>query len=332
MFSPTRSALLRSLQTRTAASARVPRPVLASVSASVVRLYSVHKEDGGNKPKFDQLKMGQKGNSGGGKKGGGGSSSTGLFFGFHPFAIFASLTLLASGYLMIIKPFMEWNSSEEDKKKKTTATKKEQKPVVGYSKEQIDAFPFDKKTVLFVLGGPGSGKGTNSEKLVADFGFVHLSAGDLLRAEQKRPVSQYGELIAHYIREGLIVPHEITIGLLRNAMMDHPECDRFLIDGFPRNLVQAKAFEDTVCHAQKVLYFECPENVLLERLLNRGKTSGREDDNIESIRKRFNTYVNDSKPVIDAYDKEGKVITISCQASMEDVYENTRSKVAQLFK
>ncbi|KAJ2823482.1 bifunctional uridylate/adenylate kinase [Coemansia furcata] len=319
MFSPTRSVLIRSLQAARAPAHRAP------LAGAIVRLYSTPPSatEGGDKPKIDQLKMGQ---TGSGKKKG---SSTGLFFGFHPFAIFASLTLVASGYLMIIKPFLEWNDKTQSERKDKT---KKQAAKPAYTKEQVDSFPFSKKTVVFVLGGPGSGKGTNSEKLVDDFGFVHLSAGDLLRAEQKRDVSQYGELIAHYIREGLIVPHEITIGLLRNAMMDRPECDRFLIDGFPRNLVQAKAFEDSVCQAQKVLYFECPEAVLLERLLNRGKTSGRSDDNIESIKKRFNTYFNDSKPVIDAYDKEGKVITVSCQGSMDDVYKNAHTQVTQLFK
>ncbi|KAJ2892131.1 bifunctional uridylate/adenylate kinase, partial [Coemansia aciculifera] len=296
-------------------------------SSRMVRFYSEQQKQQKEGEKIDQLRMGQsssKGGRGSGKKG----TSTGLFFGFHPFAIFASLTLLASGYMMIVKPVLQMTDNTMKKPKESKSEEEEESKAeaaaVGYTKEEIDAFPFDKKTVVFVLGGPGSGKGTNSERLVGDFGFVHLSAGDLLRAEQKREVSQYGALIAHYIREGLIVPHEITIGLLRNAMMDRKECDRFLIDGFPRNVEQAKAFEETVCRAQKVLYFECPETVLLERLLNRGKTSGRSDDNIESIKKRFNTYVNDSKPVIEAYEKEGKVITISCQDSVDAVYEKTR--------
>ncbi|KAJ2002155.1 bifunctional uridylate/adenylate kinase [Coemansia thaxteri] len=322
MLAHSRSILLSSLQTRTravvaravTAAALVPR----AQTGAAIRHYSKPVEE--DKPKLDQVTMGQKSS---------GRSSSRLIFGLHPFAIFASLTLLGSGYMMIIKPFLEWNEKTKDERGKQDKTASAK---AAYTKEQVEQFPFDKKTVVFVLGGPGSGKGTNSEKLVHDFGFVHLSAGDLLRAEQKREVSQYGELIAHYIREGLIVPHEITIGLLRNAMMDHPDCDRFLIDGFPRNLVQAKAFEDTVCRAQKVLYFECPEAVMLDRLLNRGKTSGRTDDNIESIKKRFNTYVNDSKPVIDAYAKDGKVITVSCQGSVNDVYKNAHDHVAQLFK
>ncbi|KAJ2378082.1 bifunctional uridylate/adenylate kinase [Coemansia sp. RSA 2607] len=297
------------------ASTVLTKPIIAS------RLYSSPAPQGSPKP--NQFTMGQ--SSGSGKKGRGKSN---LIFGFHPLAIIASLTLLGSGYYMIINPFLEWN----DKQKKRREKKKAEIDGAAYTAEQIAEFPFDKKTVVFVLGGPGSGKGTNSARLVNDFGFVHLSAGDLLREEQKRPVSQYGDLIAHYIREGLIVPHEITIGLLRNAMMDHPESDRFLIDGFPRNLVQAKAFEDTVCKAKKVLYFECPEAILLERLLDRGKTSGRSDDNIESIKKRFRTYVNDSKPVIDAFAEQGKVITISCQGTMDAVYKNTEEHMNKFFK
>ncbi|KAJ1645530.1 bifunctional uridylate/adenylate kinase [Coemansia erecta] len=288
------------------------RPARVLVQPALAhRLYT-----SGNKP--NQFTMGQEG---GNKKKNG---KSGLIFGLHPFAIFASLTLLGSGYLMIVKPFLQWNEKDKGKKKDEVVAK--------YSDEQIAQFPFSKKTVVFVLGGPGSGKGTNSAKLVEDFGFVHLSAGDLLREEQKREVSQYGELIAHNIREGIIVPHEITIGLLRNAMMDRPECNRFLIDGFPRNLVQAKAFEDTVCRAKKVLYFECPESILLERLLDRGKTSGRSDDNIESIKKRFKVYVNDSKPVIDAFEEQGRVITISCQGSVDAVYKNAYDQMAAFFK
>lgn len=100
----------------------------------------------------------------------------------------------------------------------------------------------DNVTVIFVLGGPGSGKGTQCAYLVKDYGFVHLSAGDLLRAEQDRPGSQFGELIKRYIKEGNIVPMEVTVALLENAMTEHlngqkKEEDkgkvegRFLIDG-----------------------------------------------------------------------------------------------------
>jgi UMP-CMP kinase len=94
----------------------------------------------------------------------------------------------------------------------------------------------DEVTVIFVLGGPGAGKGTQCAKLVADYGFKHLSAGDLLREEQDRPGSEFGEMIKTYIKEGTIVPMEVTVKLLENAMKSAREKDGkklFLIDGMP---------------------------------------------------------------------------------------------------
>ncbi|KAJ1763259.1 bifunctional uridylate/adenylate kinase [Coemansia sp. RSA 2167] len=314
------SALLRSSQ---------PRLIVRAGRASAGTKFALrgYATFPGGKP--NQARMGQ----GGGTTAKNDSSEKSFFSwlnNINPFALVGAATILISGYTLIIKPYFEWRT--DLKKRADDRVKEEESGKVGYSDEEIAQFPFDTKNVVFVLGGPGSGKGTNSAKLVEDFGFVHLSAGDLLRAEQQREVSQYGELIGHYIREGLIVPHEITIGLLRNAMMDHPASNRFLIDGFPRNLVQAKAFEDTVCKAKKVLYFECPEATMLERLLDRGKTSGRTDDNIGSIKKRFRTYINDSKPVIDEYAKEGKVMTVSCEASVEDVYKHTHDQIEALLR
>lgn len=159
---------------------------------------------------------------------------------------------------------------------------------------------------MFVLGGPGAGKGTQCENLVRDYGFTHLSAGDLLREERNREGSQYGELINHYIKEGLIVPMEITIKLLEIAMVKSGS-KRFLIDGFPRKMDQALEFEKSVVDSAFVLYFECPEEVMLKRLLKRGETSGRVDDNVESIKKRFKTFHETSFPVIKHYEALGKV-------------------------
>ena len=101
------------------------------------------------------------------------------------------------------------------------------------------------RTVIFVLGGPGSGKGTNCSRLSKEYGFAHLSAGDLLREERNRPGSEYSELIERYISEGKIVPMEITIALLKNAM-ERSSAAVFLIDGFPRQIDQALSFEEKV--------------------------------------------------------------------------------------
>lgn len=196
---------------------------------------------------------------------------------------------------------------------------------------------FDKKdvTVVFVLGGPGAGKGTQCAKLKDDYGFVHLSAGDLLREEQQRAGSQYGELIKSYIKDGLIVPMEVTIVLLENAMREAMQKDnktRFLIDGFPRKLDQAVKFEEAVVPCQFVLYFECPEEVLLKRLLKRGESSGRIDDNIESIKKRFRVFADTSFPVIEEYEKQGKVKKLSCENTVDGVYNEVKNIFNDLFK
>ncbi|KAG6861746.1 UMP-CMP kinase [Termitomyces sp. Mi166 len=192
-------------------------------------------------------------------------------------------------------------------------------------------FDSGKVTVIYVLGGPGAGKGTQCAKLVEEYGFCHLSAGDLLRAEQNREGSEYGTLIQTCIKEGTIVPMEVTIKLLENAMQaamaeNRPEegwkdgRGRFLIDGFPRKMDQAVKFDETVCLSSVVLFFSTSEEVMEKRLLVRAKTSGREDDNLESIKKRFRTYQNDTMPVIDYYAGQGKVAEVEATGNIEEVY------------
>ncbi|RDX45460.1 UMP-CMP kinase [Lentinus brumalis] len=203
-------------------------------------------------------------------------------------------------------------------------------------------FDSSKVTVFFVLGGPGAGKGTQCANLVKDFGFCHLSAGDLLRAEQDREGSEYGEMIRKYIREGQIVPMEVTIKLLENAMRAalaekrdgegwQDGKGRFLIDGFPRKMDQALKFDEDVCQSTMVLFFTTTEEEMLKRLLERSKTSGREDDNVESIKKRFRVYKEQTMPVIEHYSKEGKVATIDATASIEEVHQKAKEIVAKVF-
>lgn len=185
-------------------------------------------------------------------------------------------------------------------------------------------FSPDEAKVIFVLGGPGAGKGTQCSRLVQNKGFVHLSAGDLLREEQKREGSQYGELIGLCIKDGKIVPQEVTVALLENAIKKNVDNGqrKFLIDGFPRKMDQALTFELKVAKASFILFFECPEDVMLKRLLERGKTSGRADDNIESIKKRFATFIDTSMPVVDYFDKQGRVVKVRCDSPVEDVYKH----------
>ena len=195
------------------------------------------------------------------------------------------------------------------------------------------AFDPNKVTVVYILGGPGSGKGTQSAHLVQDYGFKHLSAGDLLREEQDREGSEYGQMIKDYIKDGQIVPMEVTVTLLKNAIQAEidrtkKEKSRFLVDGFPRKMDQAVFFEQTVCPSAYTIFLDCPEDVMQERLLNRGKTSGRADDNEESIKKRFKTFVETSMPVVTHFEKEGKVISIRADTSEGVVYQHLNEALA----
>jgi UMP-CMP kinase family protein len=182
--------------------------------------------------------------------------------------------------------------------------------------------------VVFVLGGPGSGKGTQCTRVKEEFGYVHLSAGDLLRAERNSG-SETAEMINSYIVEGKIVPAKVTVELLKKAMEDSGK-NKFLIDGFPRSKENLDVFYDVMGDAfvlNMCLVFDCPEEVLQERLLNRGKTSGRSDDNLESIKKRFKTFHSQSEPVINEFRRMGKVRIVDSSPPPDVVYK----KVQRLF-
>ncbi|XP_077579834.1 UMP-CMP kinase [Stigmatopora nigra] len=188
-----------------------------------------------------------------------------------------------------------------------------------------------KPQVVFVLGGPGAGKGTQCAKIVENYNYTHLSAGDLLRAERAREGSQSGLLIANFIKEGKIVPVEITIDLLKRAMEEIMKKDeqkyRFLIDGFPRNEDNLQGWNkvmDGNAHVNFVLFFDCADQVCIDRCLERGKSSGRSDDNRESLEKRIQTYLRSTRPIIDLYQKQGKVRCVDASKSVDEVFADVR--------
>ncbi|XP_062849847.1 UMP-CMP kinase [Trichomycterus rosablanca] len=191
-----------------------------------------------------------------------------------------------------------------------------------------------KPQVVFVLGGPGAGKGTQCSKIIQHYSYTHLSAGDLLREERSRKESEFGQLIDSYIKEGKIVPVEITINLLRKAMEETMKTDekkyRFLIDGFPRNEDNLQGWAkvmDGKADVKFVLFFDCSNKVCIDRCLERGKSSGRTDDNKESLQKRIQTYLQSTRPIVDQYEKLGKVRTIDASRSVDEVFAD----VKQLF-
>ncbi|XP_029931194.1 UMP-CMP kinase [Myripristis murdjan] len=189
-----------------------------------------------------------------------------------------------------------------------------------------------KPQVVFVLGGPGAGKGTQCSKIVESYSYTHLSAGDLLRAERARDGSEFGQLIDNCIKEGKIVPVEITINLLRKAMEETMQTDeknfRFLIDGFPRNEDNLQGWNtvmDGKADVKFVLFFDCSNEVCINRCLERGKSSGRTDDNRESLEKRIQTYLQSTRPIIDQYAKQGKVRTIDASRCVDEVFADVKA-------
>ncbi|KAK9538953.1 hypothetical protein VZT92_004092 [Zoarces viviparus] len=189
-----------------------------------------------------------------------------------------------------------------------------------------------KPQVVFVLGGPGAGKGTQCSKIVENYSYTHLSAGDLLRAERAREGSEFGQLIDSYIKEGRIVPVEITINLLRKAMEETMHKDdkqfRFLIDGFPRNEDNLTGWNTVMvdkADVKFVLFFDCSNEVCIDRCLERGKSSGRSDDNRESLEKRIQTYLQSTRPIIELYEKQGKVRTVDASRSLDKVFADVKA-------
>jgi UMP-CMP kinase len=183
---------------------------------------------------------------------------------------------------------------------------------------------------VFVLGPPGSGKGTQCSRIQANLGFIHLSAGDLLRAERQRKGSEFGELIETHIRNGSIVPVEITCKLLENAMLATGDSAKgFLIDGFPRNQDNLNGWQREMADKVKVhfiLYLSAPIDVCVQRCLTRGQ--GRTDDNEESIQKRIVTYNEQTFPIIQHYEKINMVREINGEKSADEVY----AEVERMFQ
>jgi UMP-CMP kinase len=186
--------------------------------------------------------------------------------------------------------------------------------------------------VVFVLGGPGSGKGTVCSQIQKEFDYVHLSAGDLLRVE-KEGSGETSEMINKILLDGGIVPAEITVGLLGKAMQSSGS-KKFLIDGFPRNHDNLLVWYDLMSETSTVsfvLNMDLSEEDMLKRLLERSKSSGRSDDNEETIKKRFKTFYQDTMPVLDMYSMAGKLRTISSAPPPAVVYHET-SKLFRSLK
>ena len=157
----------------------------------------------------------------------------------------------------------------------------------------------EKYKVIFIVGPPGVGKNTQCDKLVGKYKFIHFGAGDLLRAETKKD-NEDGKLLNSIISQGKIVPVKITCGLIKKAMDSSGKDKIFLIDGYPRNQENIDGWNEVFGENYKLItsiILGCDEAALEKRLLERAKSSGRSDDKIEVIKKRFKLYVGQSQPI-----------------------------------
>jgi len=177
---------------------------------------------------------------------------------------------------------------------------------------------------LILFGPPGSGKGTQSEKLIAKYGLKHLSTGDLLRYEINRQ-TPLGQEAQNFMDKGQLVPDEVVIGMISSALDSNPDCKGFLFDGFPRTSAQAEAL-DKLLELKKapiavMIALEVSEEELVKRLLKRGETSGRSDDTNEAvIRARITEYHNKTAAVADHYRKFDKVVMVKGEGTVDEIF------------
>jgi len=192
--------------------------------------------------------------------------------------------------------------------------------LLALERKNIDKSPLTKAglPVVWVLGGPGCGKGTQCDKIVAKYGYTHLSSGDLLREEVKSG-SERGKTLNAMMEKGDLVPLFVVLDLLAEAMLAALSGSKgFLIDGYPREIAQGEEFEKEICPCSKILYFQVSDETMTERLLQRGKSSGRVDDNVETIKKRLDTFHKHSEPVMAHF--ASKCAAIPAERSVDDIF------------
>lgn len=189
---------------------------------------------------------------------------------------------------------------------------------------------------LILFGPPGSGKGTQSEKLIAKYHLKHLSTGDLLRSEISRK-TPLGIEAKKLMDKGNLVPDEVVIGMINDALDLNMESAGFLFDGFPRTAIQAQELDKLLAKKNTcidaMLALSVSEEELIKRLLKRGETSGRSDDNNEQvIRARIVEYHKKTAAVADHYQKAHKVVMVKGEGTVEEIFERLSGEIDRLMK
>lgn len=189
---------------------------------------------------------------------------------------------------------------------------------------------------LILFGPPGSGKGTQSERLIEKFGLKHLSTGDLLRGEiaAQTPLGLEAKKL---MDQGQLVPDEVVVGMIRSALENNPQAKGFLFDGFPRTKEQSIALDNLLTEKSAainvVLALDVTEEELIKRLLNRGLTSGRTDDvNEEIIKNRIGEYHKKTSAVADHYKQFDKVVHVKGEGTVDDIFNALSGEIEKRNK
>jgi adenylate kinase len=179
---------------------------------------------------------------------------------------------------------------------------------------------------IVIFGAPGSGKGTQSDKLIEHYNLFHISTGDVLRDNIRRG-TELGQIAKGFIDQGQLVPDELIIDILAQVLDENKEqaSEGVIFDGFPRTIPQAEALEhllaDRGTQVDAVVGLEVPEEELIKRILLRGKMSGRSDDNEDTARKRLETYHNQTSPLKAYYQEQGKYRAINGLGTIDGIFE-----------
>lgn len=184
---------------------------------------------------------------------------------------------------------------------------------------------------LILFGPPGSGKGTQAAKLVDKYNLLHISTGDLFRYEMGND-TPLGQEAKSYIQKGELVPDSVTIGMLHNKVVANPEVEGYIFDGFPRTVAQAEALDALMKEMEtsisKLILLSVDDNEIVTRLLERGKTSGRSDDQKEdTIRNRIKIFKNETSPVFDYYAEQEKAVQVEGIGSIDDIFSRLCAEI-----
>lgn len=186
---------------------------------------------------------------------------------------------------------------------------------------------------IVIFGAPGSGKGTQSARIVEKYGVSHISTGDVLRAEIKKG-SELGKVAKGYIDQGQLLPDALIIDILASVLDSLKDSKGVIFDGFPRTIPQAEALKKMLSERGQdvsvMLDLDVSEDELIDRLIKRGQESGRADDNLETIKKRLTVYSEQTSPLKDFYKAEGKYQHINGVGSMDAIFDEIASVISKL--